>query len=397
MKGGEKVEIGGLGMVNTISTINKNNQPTSTKDFAGVFSSLVTETPGDEELNDSISEEDLVELLQFLKTEDILDIEGGLELLQNWIADADFSSIIKRLGIAEQVGQADSDDVISKLESILNQLQALSNNELGKTLNGDMRNLLQSIKTLDLLSQQKYGDLEKGKLNDAIQALTDKLESFLKSEKQFSRADYLQRTFTFTSLEEKLSATTSSQEGPMTSKSGLVRTDSFSGFLQHHQISKLEQLTVALNQNDKLHTSSEMIKKFESILLKSHFSNMGGAQRLLIKLAPEHLGSLRIELLQRESGLVAKILTTTMTAKDLLESQVNGLKQAFGNQNIQVERIEITQQMTQQQDRSFGKDQQQNSGRQGQERQDSHGTDEDNSTNLEFTLSLEDALVNMEV
>lgn len=397
MEGGEKVEIGGLGVINTIAAINKNNQSTSNEGFAGIFSSLMTEKSSeiDTALNDSITEEDLEGLLQFLKIEDIFDIEDGSQLLEQWIVDMDFSSVFQRLGLHDSVEEVDIDNVIIQLETTLNQFQTMSDNEIGKALNGDSRDLLKSIKILDLLTQQKYGDLEKGKFTDAIQLLIDKLGSFVKSDKQVSRDGYLQKIFS--SLDDQLSGINPVKDGSIDAKPSTVRTDSFSGIIQHHQVSKPEQLAIALNQNDKHTTSSEMIKKFESILSKSHFSNIGGTQRLLIKLSPEHLGSLRIELLQRESGLVAKILTTTLTAKDLLESQINGLKQAFGNQNIQVERIEITQQMTQQQDRFLGKDQQQNSGRQGQERQDSHDTEEDNNTNLGFTLSLEDALVNMEV
>ena len=53
-------------------------------------------------------------------------------------------------------------------------------------------------------------------------------------------------------------------------------------------------------------------------------------QKLLIKLHPDNLGSLRIELIQKDQTMVARILTTTDAAKEALESHLHSLKDAFG-------------------------------------------------------------------
>ncbi len=73
-------------------------------------------------------------------------------------------------------------------------------------------------------------------------------------------------------------------------------------------------------------STDQLIQQFESILSKSQLLNTGGNQKLFIKLYPEHLGALRVELIQKESMLIAKIMTTTAIAKDILESQIQSLK-----------------------------------------------------------------------
>jgi flagellar hook-length control protein FliK len=49
--------------------------------------------------------------------------------------------------------------------------------------------------------------------------------------------------------------------------------------------------------------------------------NVGRNQKLFIKLYPEHLGTLRVELIQPDSTLIAKFMTSTANAKDILESK----------------------------------------------------------------------------
>nr|WP_254178379.1 flagellar hook-length control protein FliK [Cytobacillus oceanisediminis] len=132
------------------------------------------------------------------------------------------------------------------------------------------------------------------------------------------------------------------------------------------------------------------MQQFENILSKSSFLKTGGTQKLFIKLNPEHLGALRIELIQKDSAMIARILTSTGSAKEILDSHINGLKQAFSSQNIQIERIEISQQMTQQ-DRSFNRDPQQQ-----EQRQQQNKDENDLQPESEFNSSFEEALLNTE-
>ncbi|WP_226087367.1 flagellar hook-length control protein FliK [Mesobacillus sp. S13] len=158
------------------------------------------------------------------------------------------------------------------------------------------------------------------------------------------------------------------------------------GFLP--QMTKAEQLVLTMSSPERPVSAEQLMKQFESILSKSQFMNNGGTQKLFIKLFPEHLGSIRIELLQRDQTMMARIITSTGTAKETLEAQINGLKQAFTAQNLSVDRIEVTQQ---QQERFLSKDSEQ------QQRQPDRGQQEKKDEKRDFNLSFEEALLNTEV
>lgn len=109
------------------------------------------------------------------------------------------------------------------------------------------------------------------------------------------------------------------------------------------QLSRVEQFT--LHMPDKPGHEprmSEFMKEFSNILARSSLSQGANGTKLLIKLYPEQLGQLRVELLQKDGMMIARMMATTHLAKDMLDSQLHSLKQAFTQQNIQVEKIEVT-------------------------------------------------------
>jgi|GEM_PF-5149882 len=135
----------------------------------------------------------------------------------------------------------------------------------------------------------------------------------------------------------------------------------------------------------------QFAKEFESILQRSTILKNGGTQKLLIRLSPEHLGMLKIELTQTENGLAAKILASSQQAKDLLESQIHGLRQAFIQQNIDVNRIDL--QGIWQEEQEFL-----DYGGSSQERQQSGQEKKNNDSGQAFDeISFEDLLLNLTI
>jgi flagellar hook-length control protein FliK len=162
------------------------------------------------------------------------------------------------------------------------------------------------------------------------------------------------------------------------------------------QITKLEQFMLTVEKSGQPVNQQQFIKAFENILSKANFSGENGMQKLLIRLNPEHLGSLRIEIIQKDQVMIAKILATTVQAKELLENQANSLRQSFASQGIQVEKIEISQQMNLlQSDRFFQKDAD-SSGQQHNKRSKEENSSEDEVVH-EFFDTFEEALLNIEV
>ncbi|WP_026692487.1 flagellar hook-length control protein FliK [Peribacillus kribbensis] len=154
---------------------------------------------------------------------------------------------------------------------------------------------------------------------------------------------------------------------------------------------KLEMLALSQDPSTQRADQDKFIKQFENILAKAHITNDKGIQKLFIKLNPEHLGSLRIEIIQKDSMVAAKIIASTSQAKDTLEAHINGLKHAFAAQNIPVDRIEVSQQFSQfSSERFLHQDQPEQRERQQPQKKKQE-------ENQGFDETFEDALMNMEV
>lgn len=142
------------------------------------------------------------------------------------------------------------------------------------------------------------------------------------------------------------------------------------------------------NQNQT--RSEALVREMQTIFKRSSFGQTAGTNRLLIKLYPEHLGQVRIELLQTNGVMTARILASTALGKEMLDSQLHQLRQAFVHQNIQVERIDISQtlQDTARNDREQPFNQQ--FGKQQQEAEQQHKQNsEEDKTFQEYMIELE--------
>ena len=163
-----------------------------------------------------------------------------------------------------------------------------------------------------------------------------------------------------------------------------------------------QTVTVGLNTQVKTETvtvnlpvakaaqSEALIKEFQALLNRSQFGKTGGMTKMLIKMYPEHLGTIRVELVQKDGIMTARMLANTSLGKEMLDSQLHQLKSAFANANVQVDRIDVTQAL---QDSSKNDKQQQfgqslKQHQQEQEQQDQEETPEQTSFR-EFLMELE--------
>ncbi|WP_078434347.1 flagellar hook-length control protein FliK [Metabacillus halosaccharovorans] len=102
-------------------------------------------------------------------------------------------------------------------------------------------------------------------------------------------------------------------------------------------------MTVGENKPTITSTREELTNKMVDLLKNSKFSLLNnGTSRFVIKLTPEHLGSITIKIVQQRNGeMVAKIIAATQSAKELLEHSGSQLKQALPNMNIEFEKFDI--------------------------------------------------------
>ncbi|OZI11560.1 hypothetical protein CEW92_11370 [Bacillaceae bacterium SAS-127] len=156
-------------------------------------------------------------------------------------------------------------------------------------------------------------------------------------------------------------------------------------------LSKVESFTMMVPTNPKPMNMEQFIEKFSQILNNSNLMKTPNGNRLLIKLYPEQLGSLRIELLQQNGVMTAKILSSTSMVKDLFEQHVHSLKQAFNQQNITVDKIELAHSQADPQKFDRSSQQEQQTKREQQQSQQQEETED------QPVEQFKDVLENMEV
>lgn len=289
-------------------------------------------------------------------------------------------------GLKPQEKQSTGSDILAELIASLNQMMSMPIQSLPKLINQDFQDVAKTVKVFELLTKNQDQSGNKQKLSQLIGETIQKLESLVNQGKGTTRLEYLQNTFNSLANDSNSENHPRQEKEPITPST--LKVEPNSGLVQFQQMSKPEQLMSMIDSNGKPISSEQFIQQFENILSKSQFSNVGGEQKLFIKLNPENLGSLRIELIQKDSSITAKILTTTSAAKDALESQLQGLKTAFNTQNILVDHIEVSQMMDQQ-ERFFQGEREQGS-RQNQEQQRKQQKEEQHSDfSFEELLNIE--------
>ncbi|XXM73523.1 flagellar hook-length control protein FliK [Lysinibacillus sphaericus] len=163
------------------------------------------------------------------------------------------------------------------------------------------------------------------------------------------------------------------------------------GNTPHILVPKSDTFTMNLGPTKSTLQYEQFVKELQTILSRSNLQTLPNMNKLLIKLYPEQLGSLRIELLQTNGIMTARILATTSAAKEMLDSQLQGLKHAFTSQNLQVDKIEVSQALSDPERQSKGQSHQQN----GQSKQAPEDTHKDNEE--QESAGFKEYLVNSEV
>lgn len=441
------MQIGALGFVNTaVSKLDVGQMSTSqNKGFARLLSGLTEDVkvgkdvPQLNEVVQQLSKEELSELIQFLSSTDLSESKYGSEMMNLMLLNEDLdmtdrmkeslhltdeevisaiTSYLKGLDlekidestslsekefskIVEELPLMDANDAMTAFVSILSFIH-LDENTFKTDQN--FSDLVKSLKLFELLSNESKTNVNQQQLQDFLQKVIERLETTMKESTLSSKNEFLHKLFT--PVVKELNGQTLKSQPFQTALSTeplrsnienenieVSQTDTLNGkIVSFQQMSKPNELTLTQSQSGNKVSTDQLIQQFESILSKSQLMTASGNQKLFIKLYPEHLGALRVELIQKESMLIAKFMTTTANAKDILESQIQSLKQAFSSQNIQIEKIEISQQLNQQ-ERYFNRESQQQQEQRQQREQDKLKQEQDQT----FTLSFEEELLNVEV
>lgn len=369
MEGGEKMNIGTLSFINAAPVGGKLGQVDQAKGSKQSFQALLNSQNVDQAIDENSDNQNvqLNNILELLKTG--VKVNGNpFDLLNETIISKDMVSDL--LGLTEDEWKKKLSSLVDELHALLgnNPLQATQLLSIEKSIN-DGKLLQGTAEILTILSKlpkeslkqmnpdlfqftaktativeslAKQMDLSKTDLKylsilkENIQTTISKLEQIVSKDSNDNRKVILQNAFNRILVEKQERVMEPSAIGGKE-----VVEQPITGQVHLQQVSKVEQLVVHLNKDSKTVDYQQFVKDFTNLLGKSQFIKGVGTNKLLIKLYPEHLGSLRIEILQDKGSLTARMIATSGAAKEILDSQIHQLKQAFIQQNIQVDKIDV--------------------------------------------------------
>ncbi|WEA43410.1 flagellar hook-length control protein FliK [Priestia aryabhattai] len=164
------------------------------------------------------------------------------------------------------------------------------------------------------------------------------------------------------------------------------------------EMPKLQQFSIYLGQaKSDYQQSSNLVNELEKIWSKASFSTEEGTSKLLIKLFPKQLGAISIEMLQKDSETVARIVVSSAKTKELLDSNLSTLRHGLASQHVSIDKIDV---LLSEQAMSYNNENDQQKERQEKEAFKKEEEDQD-SQQLEesasFLSSFESALINYNV
>lgn len=348
------------------SNIGKSEMPDS-KAFGSVFNSMITkssaptakqpeitEPPLAESISGILEEDSLESLLEQLGVEldesglfalvgeestpialdELMTLDNLTELLG--ITKAELSQIIEQLlGDAKQE-ITDVWSLIEQAPNILNEvLAAVQKPEQNNVQPKVLQQIVQLLKLAQLAGSKVdtvyQQEIQLASLKDALLALANEAQKTAGTEQSTVK------TTTFQQVVQQGQQSTQNQQTTVK-----VETDTQTAGHLQQQVTQTKTVTVTLPA-EKPAQSDALIKEIQNLINRSQLSGQPGNMKLFLKLFPENLGQIRIELVQKDGVMTARLLATTAMGKELLENNINQLKAGFVAQNIQMERIDVAQ------------------------------------------------------
>ncbi|MER2048031.1 flagellar hook-length control protein FliK [Solibacillus sp. FSL W7-1472] len=344
----------------------KSEKPDS-KAFGSVFNSMITkssaptakqpemtEPPLAESISGILEEDSLESLLEQLCVEmdetglfalvgeestpialdELMTLDNLTELLG--ITKAELSQIIEQLlGDAKQE-ITDVWSLIEQAPNILNEvLAAVQKPEQNNVQPKELQQIVQLLKLAQLAGSKVdtvyQQEIQLASLKDALLALANEAQKSAGTEQSTVK------TTTFQQVVQQGQQSSLNQQTTVK-----VETDTQTAGHIQQQVTQTKTVTVTLPA-EKPAQSDALIKEIQNLINRSQLSGQPGNMKLFLKLFPENLGQIRIELVQKDGVMTARLLATTAMGKELLENNINQLKAGFVAQNIQMERIDVAQ------------------------------------------------------
>ncbi|MEK3710185.1 flagellar hook-length control protein FliK [Bacillus sp. FSL K6-1005] len=233
----------------------------------------------------------------------------------------EFLSALEKKGISEQLIQDLKQQIFTKDESS-SKLYTMSKSELKS-----FQSLMEQMSLLPQKGTKEWNMTE------------SQLKAFLLSKSSESSQDVAKRALTPDAPTPGNKSTTDSSVSiqPIDSKSGIQMM--FSGYRSTGGVQTLDlQLSSDLHTAETKTVADQVISAWKQMKYTPFGRSTGS---FTIRLNPEHLGFVTIKLTNENGMFQSKIITSSQSAKELLEQHLPQLKQSLPNMAVQVDRFTL--------------------------------------------------------
>ncbi|MEW9501302.1 flagellar hook-length control protein FliK [Jeotgalibacillus marinus] len=337
-------------------TANEMNQATDQTQGFGQVMAAVAQSTEKSKLDSGLSKDDvesvektIQELLNLLGTESMVQFGVSPEEIMS----LDLPGVLEKLNLSQDMlhqllGQTASSEVpnvkIGNPESMVwlsNFAEKVAQLPSIKLLTPTMQEAIAALKGITLAVQSTDGPAAQSTVAASLsKTLLHVEEKLVKLQEQMNafKTPVTKNDLNWSGMFQKEGQTS---EGSSEKKLTETKAEVTSVNLQSLQLQSSHgkwSLAVPVKSNEQ---ATSLMQQFQTIMSSAKFGKANGTEKLMIRLQPEHLGTLRIELVQKAGILTARVMTSTGIAKEMMDSQLHQLRQSLTSQNIQVEKIEV--------------------------------------------------------
>lgn len=257
---------------------------------------------------------------EMVALDQLLNLEDLTALLD--LSEEELTEIVSQLLGEEMEELTDVWSFIEQAPAILSQIAAMlqSNEQVPK----EMHKVVQLLKTIEFVGQKTDTVYQQ---EFKLTQLTEALKTTLAQVQPEAPKTVFQQVV---------------QQVSQPAQTTKVETETAQPVVQQQTATPPKTITVTLPA-EKPAQSEALMKEIQNLINRSQLSGQPGNMKLLLKLFPENLGQIRIELVQQNGVLTARLLASTALGKELLDTNLNQLKASFAAQNIQMDRVDVTQ------------------------------------------------------
>ncbi|MDM5316527.1 flagellar hook-length control protein FliK [Fictibacillus sp. b24] len=237
---------------------------------------------------------------------------------------------------------------------------------------------------------------QKDSITKQVEQILGQVKKLLNDESTQDKAAFLKVTETLTAVKKAQSYADQAFQRYVPTKQ-TEQTVSSIKELQTVQspLTPLEQWTLKVPVSQGEGQKEQFVRDVQRIITSGKIIvNEAGFTKMNIRLTPEHLGTIEIQLIQKHGEIAAKIIASNQGAKEALDGQLTQLKQAFSSQNIEFEKVEV---FVKSDEQNFEFHDQGNQGYEDQQQTSESGKDETELENLSFEEQLSQLVLNEKV